>query len=83
MRSRVASNATIVSPVNAEGDLTLGRRDYDEVVGALIAVRRFACEMSEVSADPGHTEQPEDAGARAMVDVCDRALEGLPYDRAR
>ena len=39
--------------------------------------------MSEVSADPGHTEQPEDAGARAMVDVCDRALEGFRYDRAR
>jgi hypothetical protein len=69
--------------MNAEADLTLGRRDYAEVVGALVAVRRFACEMSEVFADMGRAEQPEDAGARAMIDACDRALEALRYDRDR
>jgi hypothetical protein len=82
-QSRVASNETIVSAMNTEGDLTLGRRDHDEVAGALVAVRRFACEMSEVFADLGQAEQPEDAGARAIVDACDRALEAAPYDGAR
>jgi hypothetical protein len=61
----------------------LGRRDRDEVAGALIAVRRFACEMSEVSADMGRAEQPEDAGAGAMVDACDRALEALSHQGDR
>ena len=63
--------------MDAQPDVTLGRRDYAEVVGALVAVRRFACEMSDGFADMGRAEQPEDAGARAMVDACDRALEAL------
>jgi hypothetical protein len=69
--------------MNAQPHVTLGRRDSAEVVGALVAVRRFACEMSENFADLGHPEQPEDAGARAMVDACDGALEALRYDRDR
>jgi len=31
----------------------------------------------------GWPTQPEDDGARAMVDACDRALEALRYDGAR
>jgi hypothetical protein len=69
--------------MDAQSDVTLGRRDYAEVVGALVAVRRFACEMSDVFDDMGRAEQPEDAGARAMVDACDRALEALRYDADR
>jgi hypothetical protein len=61
----------------------LGKREYADVVGALVAVRRFAGEMSDVYADFGRAEQPEDAGARAMVDACDRALDALDYDGAR
>jgi hypothetical protein len=64
-------------------DVTRGRRDYAEVVGALVSVRRFACEMSDAFADMGRAEQQEDAGARAMVDACDRALEALRYDDDR
>jgi len=61
----------------------LGQREYAEVVGALVAVRRFAGEMSDVYADFGWPNQEEDAGARAMVDACDRALDALRYDGAR
>jgi hypothetical protein len=61
----------------------LGQREYAEVVGALVAVRRFAGEMSDVYADFGRPNQEEDAGARAMVDACDRALDALRYDGAR
>jgi hypothetical protein len=61
----------------------LGGDDYAEVVGALVSVRRFACEMSDVFSDMGHAEQPEDAGARAMIDACDRALEALRYNEDR
>jgi hypothetical protein len=71
------------SPVEVEHHVTLHGRDYDEVVGALVAVRRFACEMSEVFSDLGRAEQPEDAGARAMIDACDRALEKLRYNEER
>jgi hypothetical protein len=66
--------------MDAQPDVTLGRRDYEEVVGALVAVRRFACEMSDAFADLGQFEQPEDSGARAMVDACDRTLEALRHD---
>jgi len=55
--------------------------DYAEVVEALVSVRRFACEMSDGFAD--RAEQPEDAGARAMIDACDRALEALRYNEDR
>jgi hypothetical protein len=65
---------------DANRELARARRDHSEIIGALVAVRRFACEMSEVSAEMGRAEQPEDAGARAMVDACDRALEELRYD---
>lgn len=71
------------SQVDAQPDFTLGQRDYPDVVGALVAVRRFACEMSDSYADMGWPTQPEDDGARAMVDACDRALEALRYDGAR
>jgi hypothetical protein len=69
--------------MDPQQDVTLGRRDYAEVVGALVSVRRFACEMSDAFADMGRPEQPEDAGARAMVDACERALEALRYDSDR
>ncbi|HYX75974.1 MAG TPA: hypothetical protein VE757_02250 [Gaiellaceae bacterium] len=62
----------------SEPNVILGGDDYAEVVGALVSVRRFACEMSDVFAD--RAEQPEDAGARAMIDACDRALETLRYN---
>jgi hypothetical protein len=71
------------SQVDAQPDFTLGQRDYADVVGALVAVRRFACEMSDSYAGVGWPTQPEDDGARAMVDACDRALEALRYDGAR
>jgi hypothetical protein len=61
----------------------LGERDYAEVVGALVAVRRFACEMSDVFAEMGQAAPPEDAGAGAMIDACDRALEALRYNEGR
>jgi hypothetical protein len=69
--------------MDPQQDVTLGRRDYAEVVGALVSVRRFACEMSDAFADMGRAEQQEDAGARAMVDACERALEALRYDDDR
>jgi hypothetical protein len=56
-----------------------GNREYAEVVGALVAVRRFACEMSEEVGARG--VQPEDEGARAMVDAVDSALAALRYER--
>lgn len=65
----------------SEPHVILGGDDYEEVVGALVSVRRFACEMSDVYAD--RAEQPEDAGARAMIDACDRALEALRYNEDR
>jgi hypothetical protein len=65
---------------DANRELARARRDHAEIIGALVAVRRFACEMSEVSAEMARAEQPEDEGARAMVDACDRALEALRYD---
>ena len=61
----------------------LGGCDYAELVGALVAVRRFACEMSDVFAEMGGPESPEDAGARAMIDACDGALEALRYNEGR
>ena len=69
--------------MDPQQDVTLARRDYAEVVGALVSVRRFASEMSDTFADLGRAEQPEDAGARAMVDACDRALEALRHDGDR
>jgi hypothetical protein len=65
----------------SEPHVILGGDDYAEVVGALVSVRRFACEMSDVYVD--RAEQPEDAGARAMIDACDRALEALRYNEDR
>jgi hypothetical protein len=69
--------------VDTPEHVTLHGRDYAEVVDALVSVRRFACEMSEVFADMGRAEQQEDAGARAMIDACDRALETLRYNEGR
>ena len=69
--------------MEAQQQVALGGRDYAEVVGALVAVRRFACEMSDVFAEMGRAEPPEDAGARAMIDACDRALEALRYNEGR
>ena len=60
----------------------LGGDDYAEVYEALVSVRRFACEMSDAFGDLGRAE-PEDAGARAMIDACDRALEVLRYSEDR
>jgi len=77
------ADATILSPVSTDPNHELGQREYAEVVGALVAVRRFAGEMSDVYADFGRPNQEEDAGARAMVDACDRALDALRYDGAR
>jgi hypothetical protein len=77
------ANATIVAPVSTNPNHEVGQREYAEVVGALVAVRRFAGEMSDVYADFGRADQQEDAGARAMVDACDRALDALDYDGAR
>jgi hypothetical protein len=65
-----------------EPHVILGGDDYAEVYEALVSVRRFACEMSETFADMGRVE-PEDAGARAMIDACDRALEVLRYSEGR
>jgi hypothetical protein len=61
----------------------LGPREYAEVAGALVAVRRFACEMSDVYGDVGRAGAPEDEGARAMVDAVDRALDALRYEGER
>jgi hypothetical protein len=77
------ADATILSPVSTNPNHELGQREYAEVVGALVAVRRFAGEMSDVYTDFGRPNQEEDAGARAMVDACDRALDALRYDGAR
>ena len=76
-------DATILATVSTNPNHELGQREYAEVVGALVAVRRFAGEMSDVYADFGRVDQVEDAGARAMVDACDRALDALRYDGAR
>lgn len=57
----------------------LGNRDYADVVGALVEVRRFACEMSD-AADAARSAQPEDEGACAMIDAVDSALAALRYD---
>ena len=66
----------------SEPHVILGGGDYAEVYEALVSVRRFACEMSDAFADVGRAE-PEDAGARAMIDACDRALETLRYNEDR
>jgi hypothetical protein len=71
------TDATILSPVSATPEPEVGQAEQAEVVGALIAVRRFAGEMSEAYADFGRAEQQEDAGARAMIDACDCALDEL------
>jgi hypothetical protein len=71
------TDATIISPVSASPEPEVGQAEQAEVVGALIAVRRFAGEMSEAYADFGRAEQQEDAGARAMIDACDCALDEL------
>ena len=64
----------------SESHVILGGDDYAEVYEALVSVRRFACEMSDAFADRA---EPEDAGARAMIDACDRALEVLQYSEDR
>jgi hypothetical protein len=65
----------------SEPHVILGGDDYAEVYGALVSVRRFACEMSDVYGD--RAEEPEDDGARAIIDACDRALEVLRYSEDR
>jgi hypothetical protein len=74
----LAHNLSVEQP-----SFMLGKREYADVVGALVAVRRFACEMSDVFVEAGRREQPEDEGARAMVDAVDRALDVLRYEGER
>ncbi|MGN6430378.1 MAG: hypothetical protein ACTHNB_06530 [Gaiellaceae bacterium] len=64
----------------SEPHVILGGDDYAEVYDALVSVRRFACEMSDAFSDRA---EPEDAGARAMIDACDRALEVLRFSEDR
>jgi hypothetical protein len=69
--------------MSAQPDFVLGQREYAEVVGALIAVRRFAAEMADVFDGLGRSEQPEGAGAQSMIEATDRALDALRYDGPR
>jgi len=78
----VASDLACDNRYMSESHVILGGDDYAEVYEALVSVRRFACEMSDAFGDIGRAE-PEDAGARAMIDACDRALETLRYDEDR
>jgi len=78
----VASDLACDNPYVSDAHVILGGDDYTEVYEALVSVRRFACEMSDTFADLGRSE-PEDAGARAMIDACDRALEVLRYSEDR